>query len=71
MAADKDGNHSANNMEDLQLDADDIIISAFETQDAFKPKLYLREKAFGKKKSFLCYREFIANDFLESSKSNI
>ena len=59
MAAGRDQN--ANDMADvadLQIDTDEITISAFETQDEFKPKLYIREKAFGKRKSFLCYSEF-------------
>ena len=55
-AGEKDDN--ANDMADLHIDPDEVTISAFETQDEFKPKVYIREKAFGKRKSFLCYREF-------------
>ncbi|XP_065065650.1 transmembrane channel-like protein 7 [Rhopilema esculentum] len=50
-------NDNTERFEDLvELDPDDIAVSAFENQDEFKPKIFNKQKAFGKRRSFLCYR---------------
>ena len=53
-------NENTERYEDLvDLDPDDIAVSAFENQDEFKPKIFNKHKAFGKRRSFLCYSKML------------
>ena len=41
-----------------EVDPGDVEISAFDSIDVFKPKIYTKELGFGKRKSFLCFSEY-------------
>ena len=40
---------------DPELDPEEITISAFDRADNFEPKIYLKQKLSGTRKSFVCY----------------
>lgn len=52
-------NESGIECELWDVDPNEISISAFDSIDAFKPKVYTKQVSFGKRKSFLCYSKSI------------
>ncbi len=47
------------NCNEIEVDPDEITVSAFEGKDKFHPKKYIKHKSSGKQKSFLCYSKYI------------
>ena len=49
-------NNNENVCKDLwDVDPNEISMSAFDSIDEFKPKIYTKDVGFGKRKSFLCF----------------